>query len=303
MEVKLLQKMPKQLVLHPNFLTYEMIVLDVYNHFSPAHSIIVMEHIPNGELFEMLASQEPSVAGQPVSDGTSRRFVRDIVSGMAECYRFGINHRDLKPENLLISTRGQIIIIDLGHAKKGENLTRNPNAPPPPAPLSRTTTVNAYGSVAFNAPEVTSGIKYDCELSDVWSVGVIAFMLHGKLPAFTGGGGVATYDDVKGAENEAFWKKIHTCGFYPAFPDGLVQFINALWRTDPAARPTFSQLDAAISGDKEVISSFPGLDWLAQPVNNEAEFISELRRSCPDKTFKGTSEQAAAEAGRQPTRW
>ena len=79
-------------------LRYEMIVLDVHELFSPAHHIIFMEHIPNGELFDVLASPEPSVAGKPLSEGTSRRILQDVISGMAECYRYGVTHRDLKPE-------------------------------------------------------------------------------------------------------------------------------------------------------------------------------------------------------------
>ena len=71
-------------------------VLNVHEIFAPAHHIIFMEHIPNGELFDVLASQEPSVAGKPLAEGTSRRILRDVISGMAECYRFGVTHRDLK---------------------------------------------------------------------------------------------------------------------------------------------------------------------------------------------------------------
>jgi serine/threonine protein kinase len=290
-EVILLQQLPRQLVQHPNFLSYELIILAARSHFAPAHSVIIMEHVPNGELFEMLASQEPSIADWPVSEGTSRRFLHDIINGMAECYRFGITHRDLKPENLLINEQGNIVIIDLGHAKRGEPLKRLDSSPSenplPPAmpPFTRTSTVNQYGSAAFNAPEVSSGVKYDCERSDVWSVGVIAFILHGKLPAFTSGGGVASHDDVEGPNNESFWRKINSCGYYPAFPNRLVQFINALWKSDPTSRPLFSQLEQAIKGDQAIISKY-GLQWLAEPVNDESEFISELRCSCPGKVFK-----------------
>lgn len=71
-------------------------VLNVHEIFAPAHHIIFMEHIPNGELFDVLASPEPSVAGKPLAEGTSRRILRDVISGMAECYRFGVTHRDLK---------------------------------------------------------------------------------------------------------------------------------------------------------------------------------------------------------------
>lgn len=288
MEVKLLKQMPRQLVIHPNFLSYELIVQDVYSHFSPAHHILIMDYVPNGELFELLASAELDVAGKPVSQGTSRRFLHDVISGMAECYRFGVTHRDLKPENLLINAEGRIVIIDLGHAKRGEPLNRGSSL------SARTSTTNVYGTVAFNAPEVHSKKSYDCEASDVWSVGVIAFYLHAKLPPFTVAGGVATWDDIKDESNDSFWNKISSCGYYPEFPDGLKGFINTLWRSTPSLRPTFSQLEQTIGGDTDTVANFPGLQWLAEPTNDAQDFIDELRRSCPGKTFTLPKEVEAA---------
>ncbi|CAE7258949.1 CIPK11 [Symbiodinium necroappetens] len=283
MEVKLVQELPRQLVIHDNFIKYEMIVLDVHETLSPAHHIIFMEHIPNGELFDVLASPEESVAGKPLSEGTSRRILHDVISGMAECYRYGVTHRDLKPENLLINEQGRIVIIDMGHAKR----VRETGSPSPPSALTlaRATTTNPYGTPAFNAPEVSGGRAYDCEWSDVWSVGVIAFYLHGKLPAFSSGGGVASWDDVSGTSNEDLWRKITTCGYYPQFPEELRFFINALWRIDPSERPRFNQLEKAITGDTETLNQFPGLQWLARPVNDDADFIDELSRSCPNNSF------------------
>jgi len=286
LEIQLCQKLPRALVRHPNFVTYEMIVLDISEHFAPAKHMIIMEHVPNGELFELISSQESSVSGKPVSEGTSRRFLRDMINGMAECYRFGITHRDLKPENLLINQEGRIVIIDMGHAKRAPPVPAPArDCAPPMPPLSRTTTTNAYGTEAFNAPEVRQGAKYDCEASDVWSVGVIAFYLHGKLPAFSGGGGVGRWDDVSGPDNEDFWRKISGSGYYPVFPDKLKGLINTLWRHEPTERPSFGDLERALMGDSEVVAKYPGLEWLHEPVNDESDFLSELRRSCPRKQF------------------
>jgi len=285
-EVKLLKKMPRSLVMHQNFLTYEKIVLDVHAHFAPAHHIIIMEHVPNGELFSLLTSQETAVVGKPVSEGSSRRFLHDIINGVAECYMHGISHRDLKPENMLIDERGNIIIIDLGHAKHVDAQPQNSDQIPMIPTLARTSTVNQYGSDAFNAPEVAKGLKYDCELADVWSVGVIAFLLHARLHPFDDSDGVASFFDCTGTENERFWAKIKSSGYYTAFPDSLMKFINSLWRYEPSERPTFSQLLRAIRGDEMVISEFPGLAWLAQPVNDRKHFIDELRAYCPEKTFR-----------------
>ena len=148
-EIKLVQTLPRQLVVHPNFINFHVVVLDVKEQFAPAQHMIIMDHIPNGEVFEVLASSEPSVAGKPLSEGTSRRFLHDLIAGMAECYRFGITHRDLKPENLLINADGRIIIIDMGHAKRAEPPSDAGDGPPLPIPLARATTHNAYGALVL----------------------------------------------------------------------------------------------------------------------------------------------------------
>jgi len=199
---------------------------------------------------------------------------------MAECYRSGLTHRDLKPENLLLNEEGRIVIIDMGHAKVAPAVQQG--GVPGPLPLVKTTTKNTYGTPAFNAPEAVAGAQYDCEASDVWAVGVIAFLLHAKLHAFEQGRGVAKWSDVSGAENYQFWQKIITCGYYPEFPAELRQFINTLWRANPAHRPSFDQLELAICGDVETISQFPGLQWLAQPTNDIDMFAAELRRALPN---------------------
>eukprot|EP00928_Gymnodinium_smaydae_P053604 TRINITY_DN37556_c0_g1_i1.p1 TRINITY_DN37556_c0_g1~~TRINITY_DN37556_c0_g1_i1.p1 ORF type:complete len:404 (-),score=92.59 TRINITY_DN37556_c0_g1_i1:136-1347(-) len=301
-EIRLVQTLPRELVVHPNFIKYELVVLDINSLFAPAHHIIFMEHIPNGELFDVLASPEPSVAGKPLSDGTSRRFLHGVISGMAECYRFGVTHRDLKPENLLLHEDGRIIIIDMGHAKRAEPAVGSDVAPAP-VPLARTTTTNPYGTPAFNAPEVSSGKTYDCESSDVWSVGVIAFYLHGKLPAFQSGGGVASWSDVFGPDNAQLWNKISSSGYYPTFPDRLKQFINTLWRIDPKERPSFSQLELATHGDEATLGAYPGLAWLADPTNDVSAFIGELKRSCPNRTFCLPGTAGTAEEGSRKQRW
>jgi len=242
-----------------------------------------MEQVPNGELFDLVTSVEPSVKGKPVSEGTSRRFLHDVISGMAECYRYGLTHRDLKPENLLLNEEGRLVIIDLGHAKVAP--VPDVGGVPSPLPLLKTTTTHAYGTPAFNAPEAVTGREYDCEASDIWAIGVTAFILHAKLPAFDEGGGIGKWSDILGADKERFWQKIAKSTHYPEFPDELKQFINVMWRINPTERPSFGQLELAISGDAETLSQFPGLRWLAQPTNDIDAFAAELRQYLPNSVL------------------
>jgi serine/threonine protein kinase len=290
-EIDLVQQMPRALVAHPNFLTYQGLVLNVKEKFRFPHHLIVMEHVPNGELFDFIASGEPSVQGKPVSEGTSRRFLQDLISGMAECYRFGITHRDLKPENLLINEQGRIVIIDLGHAKRAACAPLR-DTPGEPEPLVRVTTTHKYGTAAFQAPEVADGracaAGYDCELADVWSVGVVAFYLQAKLPAFKVAGGAALPTDMVGPDNAQFWNKIEKSGWYNKFTTEQKNCINCMWRADPKERPTFASLEKAIARDATALAQYPGLQWLAEDVNDDEAFLSECKRTRPDKKFNLT---------------
>jgi len=279
-EVELVKTMPNQLVEHPNLVKYKMLVLNCACQFRPAQHIIFMELVPNGDMYDFIDQLK-----SPVSNGTSRRFLHDVISGMAECYRSGLTHRDLKPENLLLDEQGRLVIIDMGHAKVTPEASQD-RLPTPP-PLVKNTTTRRYGTLEFNAPEQAdawAGKQYDCEASDVWAVGVIAFVLHARRFAF--GHAQAklptNWSDISGADNEVFWQKIAKSGFYPEFPDKLKQFINALWRANPTERPSFGQLELAISGHVETISQFPGLQWLAQPTNDIDTFAAELRQCLPN---------------------
>jgi len=246
--------------------------LNCRHQFWPAEHIICMELVPNGELFDFIDQ-----LSSPASEGTSRRFLHDVIAGMAECCRSGLTHRDLKPENLLLNEKGRLVIIDLGHAKVAP-LASGGDVPSPP-PLLKNTTTHRYGTPQFCAPEVVAGKRYDCEASDVWSVAMIAFVLHAKRFAF---GVTAKWSDISGPDNEVFWQKIANSGAYPEFPDNLKQFLNAIWRINPAERPSFGQLELAISGDVETISKFPGLQWLAEPTNSIDTFEAELHLALPN---------------------
>jgi len=303
-ELELVKTMPRKLVEHPNVVTYKMLVLNCGRQFKPAQHIIFMEQIPNGELFDFLVSSERNVIGRSVSEGTSRRFLHDVIIGMAECYRFGLTHRDLKPENLLLNEEGRLVIIDMGHAKVTP-VTSQGCVPSHP-PLVKTTTENKYGTLEFNAPEAVTGKQYDCEASDVWAVGMIAFVcmrssLHSSTVKALPNGPISRVPVTK-----YFGKKIAKSRHYQKFPDPLRQFINTIWRTNPTERPSFAQLELAISGDAETISQFPGLQWLAQPTNDIDTFAAELRWALPNIVLgigKSSSRQVQAKSWFKRCSW
>ena len=122
-----------------------------------------MEYVDGGELFHYVDERK----GLP-EDETVYIF-RQIVSALLYCHRLLICHRDLKPENILLNQKDLTVkLIDFGMA-----------ALQPEGRLLST----PCGSPHYAAPEVVSSRPYDGTQADVWSCGVILYvMLTGTTP-------------------------------------------------------------------------------------------------------------------------
>jgi len=140
--------------------------------FATASKIfIVLELVEGGELFEHLVEKKV------LPEDEARFFFHQLIDGLVYCQKAGICHRDLKPENLLLDKRGNLKISDFGLSTlyvgdaEAEGQQR--------AELLHTT----CGTPNYVAPEVLESRGYDGKSADVWSVGVILFvLLAGYLP-------------------------------------------------------------------------------------------------------------------------
>lgn len=98
----------------------------------------------------------------------ARRFFQQLISGIEYSHRLKIVHRDLKPENVLLDDDLNVKIADFGlsnEIKDGDFLK------------------TSCGSPNYAAPEVIRGGLYTGPEIDVWSAGVILYvMLCGRLP-------------------------------------------------------------------------------------------------------------------------
>lgn len=108
-------------------------------------------------------------AGTGVSLQQSMGWARQIAEGLKEAHAKQIIHRDIKPENVMLTSGGQLKIMDFGIAKlKGSS--------------GMTKTGVSLGTLAYMSPEQAQGVAAD-HRSDIWSLGVVLYeMLTGELP-------------------------------------------------------------------------------------------------------------------------
>ncbi|KAG9245609.1 serine/threonine protein kinase-like protein Kin1 [Calycina marina] len=126
------------------------------------HWYMLFEFVNGGQMLDYIISH-----GR-LKEKPARKFSRQIASALDYCHRNSIVHRDLKIENILISKTGDIKIIDFGLS----NLF---------APSSQLKTF--CGSLYFAAPELLQARAYTGPEVDVWSFGIVLYVLVcGKVP-------------------------------------------------------------------------------------------------------------------------
>ncbi|KAI4965335.1 hypothetical protein ZWY2020_054788 [Hordeum vulgare] len=120
---------------------------------------MVLEFVNGGELFDRIAMKKTIRTRR-------KKTFQQLIDGVSYCHGKGVYHRDLKPESVLIDRKGNIKISDFGLCALPQHLRKDG--------LLHTT----CGSPNYIAPEDSDG-----SLSDIWSCGVILYiMLVGQLP-------------------------------------------------------------------------------------------------------------------------
>ncbi|GMP89910.1 hypothetical protein CsSME_00041279 [Camellia sinensis var. sinensis] len=124
----------------------------------------VMEFVKGGELFAKVAKGR-------FNEDLCRKYFQQLISAVGYCHSRGVFHRDLKPENLLVDDNGDLKVSDFGLSAVTDQIHNDG--------LLHT----LCGTPAYVAPEILAKKGYDGAKVDVWSCGVILFVLSaGYLP-------------------------------------------------------------------------------------------------------------------------
>lgn len=193
-----------------------MKMVDIFEDVEFVH--IVTEKYVGGELFDRIIDYtSDDGCFDEVAAGT---IIKSLLEAVAYLHRNGIVHRDIKPENVLFVTEDEedlrVKLIDFGLSrrhKKGDAYMSNP-----------------VGTAYYMSPELLKG-KYD-QACDVWSTGIVAYILLCGYPPFNGDTDPDIFEAIKQASFQ-----------FPSQAWGHVtpeakDFIKCLLRKDPKKRFT-----------------------------------------------------------------
>jgi calcium-dependent protein kinase len=177
---------------------------------------IISEFIRGGELFDRI------IKSKQFNEEKASFLIYQILLALNYIHNKNIMHRDLKPENILLESGDinnlNIKLSDFGFATyyaPGESLQ--------------------CGSPLYMAPEIVKSEKYT-EKVDIWSTGVIAYILLSGRPPFGGKQKQEIYRNIKNAElvfPDQYWKNISA---------EAIDFIKLALTRDKTIRPSAQEL-------------------------------------------------------------
>nr|UFP37825.1 CIPK10 [Lonicera japonica] len=159
------------MVRHPNIVELNEVMA------SKSKIYFAMELVRGGELFSKISKGR-------LSENVARSYFQQLISAVDFCHSRGVFHRDLKPENLLLDDVGNLKVTDFGLSAFTEHLRQDG--------LLHT----SCGTPAYVAPEVIGKKGYDGAKADIWSCGVILYVLLAGFLPFQDDNVVAMYRKI-----------------------------------------------------------------------------------------------------------
>jgi eukaryotic-like serine/threonine-protein kinase len=202
---------------HPHIATLYGFEETASGHF------LVLELIDGESLADRIAA---SPGGLPVAE--TLRIAGQIIDALEAAHEKGIIHRDLKPGNIMLTSDGQVKVLDFGLARATEGEAAASVSNSPTLSLAATQAGVVLGTAAYMSPEQSKGRVAD-KRTDVWAFGCVLYeMLTGRR-AFEGEDVSETLAAILRGEPD--WSAIP-----PAVPPRVVEIIKRCLAREKKAR-------------------------------------------------------------------
>jgi len=207
---------------------------------------ILMEYAPNGDLCDFLSS----TSGQ-LSEPAIRTLFLQLLDAIEYLHTQGYAHMDIKPDNLLLGQDFSLKLADFDQLSSLQDTSKR-----------------AKGTPGYRAPEVRDQTYNNLAAADIFSAGVVLFVLKSRVPPFAEGKlskGVDLYQELIKENNEKFWKahsKLQQNSNH--FSESFKDLIKRMLALRPEERPSISEIRKS--------------EWCCGPKLDQQDLADELSR-------------------------
>ncbi|KAI9913218.1 hypothetical protein PsorP6_005808 [Peronosclerospora sorghi] len=230
--------------------------------------VIVLELAAGGELFDFM------MYTGCFSENIARAYFQQLVAGLEACHSQGVYHRDIKPENLLLGENFALKIADFGLSGLRER-----------ANGAVAELYTQCGTKGYMSPEVLSCLPYEGEPADVWSAGVVLFIMLAGFPPFQ----IASNQDwwfraCAAEQHEAFWAAHSRSA---KFSPGAMSLMTRIFNVKPQKRITLAEIKAHPWLNEDVVA----LDDLRSELLTRKFQVEEEKRREREERIRAVAKQ------------
>uniref|UniRef100_A0A1I7T7D9 SNF-related serine/threonine-protein kinase n=1 Tax=Caenorhabditis tropicalis TaxID=1561998 RepID=A0A1I7T7D9_9PELO len=225
-------------------------IVRLYEVLDTQTKIFLILELGDYDLHDFIIKHEKGVC-----ESMAQQYFCQIMTAIDYCHQLHVVHRDLKPENVVFFEKlGMVKLTDFGFSntyETGEQLS------------------TSCGSLAYSAPEILLGDSYDAPAVDVWSLGVILYMLVcGRLP-------------FQEANDSETLTKILDCKY--SIPDALSDecrhLIQSMLVREPQKRASLDKIVSSSwvqAGDRGLSTAIPLIVRHHLPTSAHATIIEQM---------------------------
>jgi len=184
----------------------------IREHFEDdTHSYVVADYVKGEDLFVFMQKRD----FKALPEKEARRIVRKLAKTLFHCHKKGIAHKDVKLENICLDRKRRPVLIDFGFCEFS-------------APNQKSTRWD--GTPEYASPEVLLNLPFDTQKADVYSLGVVLFILLTGLFPFELKKRCKILQ--RGGKPKVDWRK----DYYPSLSATVKHLLDKMLEADPDKR-------------------------------------------------------------------